>query len=95
MMGSLFAIVYTALWAAGVGSSSAASGALFGVVHWVIVGLMMGAMPMMHAGIRAGSVPAPGVYMLKNDGPMAFIGGLVGHVIYGVVVAVVYAALSA
>lgn len=94
MMGILFAIVYAVFWAAGIGSVSAASGALFGVVQWLIVGLMMGAMPMMHAGIRAGTAPAPGVYMLKNDGLMAFMGGLVGHVIYGVVVAVVYAALA-
>lgn len=94
MMGVIFAIVYAALWTAGLGSASLASGALFGVVHWLIVGLMMGVMPMMHAGIRAGTVPTPGVYMLRNDGLMAFMGGLVGHVVYGLVVASVYAGIS-
>lgn len=95
MMGIVFAIVYAAFWAAGIGSSSAASGALFGTVHWMIVGLMMGVIPILHAGIRAGTVQAPGVYMLKNGGLMAFMGGLAGHVVYGVVVAVVYVAVAA
>lgn len=94
MMGAIFAIVYAALWAAGIGSASVASGALFGVVHWLIVGLMMGVMPMMHAGIRSGTVQAPGVYMLQNGGIMAFMGGLIGHIVYGIVVALVYAAVA-
>jgi hypothetical protein len=64
---------------------------LFGLLHWLAVGLMMGAVPMMHAGIRAGAVEAPGVYMTRNGGAMAFMGGLIGHVIFGLVVALVYA----
>ena len=90
MMGVIFAIIYAALWSAGVGSASVGSGALFGVVHWLAVGLVMGAVPMMHAGIQAGTVKAPGVYMMSNGGMMAFMGGLIGHVVYGVVVALVY-----
>jgi hypothetical protein len=89
MMGAIFAIIYAALWSAGVGSISAGSGVLFGAVHFLIVGLVMGGMPMLHAGIKAGTVQAPGVYML-NVGVMGFMGGLIGHVIYGVVVALVY-----
>lgn len=54
----------------------------------------MGVMPTMHAGIRAGTVQAPGVYMLKNDGLMAFMGGVIGHVVYGIVVAIVYSAVA-
>jgi len=90
MMGVIFAIIYAALWSAGVGSVSVGSGVLFGVVHWLAVGLVMGAVPMMHAGIRAGTVQAPGVYMMSAGGVMAFMGGLIGHVVYGVVVALVY-----
>ncbi|HKZ85226.1 MAG TPA: DUF6789 family protein [Anaerolineae bacterium] len=90
MMGAIFAIIYAALWSAGVGSVSVGSGALFGAVHWLAAGLVMGGMPMLHEGIKAGTVQAPGVYMLSNGGVMAFMGGLIGHVIYGVVVALVY-----
>ena len=48
---------------------------------------------MMHAGIRSGSVSAPGVLMLNNGGMMAFAGGLMGHLAYAIVVAIVYGLL--
>ena len=89
MMGVIFAIIYAALWAAGIGSATLLSGVIFGVVHFLIAGLMMGGMPMMHAGIKAGTMQAPGVLML-NSGAMGFMGGLVGHAVYGLVVALVY-----
>lgn len=91
MMGVIFAIVYAALWATGIGSVSALSGLVFGVVHFLIAGVMMGGMPMLHAGIKAGTVQSPGVLML-NSGVMGFMGGLVGHAVYGLVVALVYGA---
>lgn len=94
MMGVIFALVYAALWSAGIGAASIGWGALFGVVHWLAAGLMMGGMPMMHAGIRSGAVDAPGVYMLASGGAKAFMGGTVGHVLYGIVVALVYAGLA-
>jgi hypothetical protein len=90
MMGIVFGLIYAALWAAGLGSVSVVSGLIFGIVHWLVAGLMMGGMPMMHAGIKAGAVSAPGVFMLKNGGMMGFMGGLMGHAIFGVVVALVY-----
>ena len=101
MMGALFALVYAALWSAGLGAPTLLWGLLFGVIHFVVVGLMtlaparsagVGGMPMMHAGIKAGTVPAPGLLML-NQGVMGPMGGLLGHVIYGVVVVSVYAAM--
>lgn len=45
---------------------------------------------MMHAGVKAGMVNAPGVYMMNDGGMMAFMGGLIGHVIFGLTVALVY-----
>ncbi len=90
MMGIVFAIVYALLWSAGVGSVGLLGGLLFGVGHWLVVGLVMGGMPVMHAGIRAGNVPAPGLYMTASGGLMSFLGGLMGHVAFGVVVALVY-----
>jgi len=92
MMGTIFAIIYAALWNAGIGAANAAGGLLFGAAHWLIVGLMMGGVPMMHAGIKAGTVQAPGVYMTSSGGMLAFMSGLIGHVIYGLVVALVYGA---
>lgn len=93
MMGIVFGIVYALLWSQGVGSATLVGGLIFGVVHWLIVGLMMGGVPMMHAGVKAGTMQAPGVYMMKNGGMMAFVGGLMGHLLFGVVVALVYGLL--
>ena len=90
MMGIVFAIIYALLWNAGIGTVSLLWGAIFGMVHWLISGVMMGGMSMMHAGVKAGTVNAPGVYMTSNGGMMAFMGGLIGHVIFGLVVALVY-----
>ncbi len=94
MMGIVFGIVYALAWSLGIGSATVAGGALFGVLHWLVVGLMMGGMGMMHAGISAGTVQAPGVYMMKSGGMMAFVGGLMGHLLFGIVVALVYGLLG-
>ncbi len=90
MMGVVFAIVYALLWNAGIGAASVLWGIVFGAVHWLVSGMMMGGMYMMHAGVKAGTVKAPGVFMMNNGGMMAFMGGLMGHVIFGLVVALVY-----
>lgn len=90
MMGVVFAIIYALLWNAGIGSIGLLWGALFGAGHWLVAGAMMGGMSMMHAGVKAGTVEAPGIFMMHNGGLMAFMGGLIGHVIFGLVVALVY-----
>ncbi len=92
MMGVVFALVYAFLWSSGVGAATWLFGLTFGAVHWLIVGMMMGMIPMMHAGIKSGAVKAPGLWMTNNGGAMAFMGGLVGHMIFGLIVALVYAA---
>jgi hypothetical protein len=93
MMGVVFTLIYAFLWANGIGAATWTGGLVFGAVHWLIVGVVMAMIPMMHAGIKSGAVQAPGMWMTNNGGTMAFIGGLVGHMIFGVVVALVYAAL--
>lgn len=93
MMGVVFALIYGFLWSSGIGAATWTGGLVFGAVHWLIVGVIMAMIPMMHAGIKSGSVQAPGMWMTNNGGLMAFMGGLVGHMIFGVVVALVYAAL--
>ncbi len=93
MMGVVFALVYTFLFSVGIGAPTATVGLVFGTVHWLVVGLVMLGVPMMHAGIRAGAASAPGAYMTNQRGPMAFVGGLVGHMVFGVIVALVYAGI--
>ena len=91
MMGIVFAIIYALLWNAGIGGEPGLlSGLIFGAVHWLISGAMMGGMGMMHAGVKAGTVKAPGAYMMNNGGMMSFMGGLMGHIIFGLVVAFTY-----
>ncbi len=93
MMGIVFALIYAFLWSLGFGAATWGIGLLFGAVHWLIVGMVMGMIPMMHVGIKSGAVRAPGLWMTNNGGVMAFMGGLFGHAIFGAVTALVYAAL--
>lgn len=90
MMGMVFGLVYAFLWSIGIGAATWSFGLLFGAVHWLIVGLVMGMIPLMHAGIRSGKVQAPGIYMTKNGGVMAFMGGFVGHMLFGLFFALIY-----
>ena len=66
MMGTIFAVVYAQLWSFGVGSPTFVNGLIFGAIHWLIVGMVMGMIPMLHAEIKSGLVKAPGVYMTKQ-----------------------------
>lgn len=88
--GSIFAIIYAALWNAKfLGGYSILGGVIYGALHWLITGLMFGGMPMLHKGIKDGNIDAPGIYMTAG-GAMGFVGGLVVHIVFGVVVALVY-----
>lgn len=89
MMGLIFGVIYGALFSA-IAANIILLGVLIGIVHWLVVGMAMGMVPMMHAGIRSGAVEAPGVYMMRKGGMMSFMGGLLGHVVYGLVVGIVY-----
>ena len=84
VMGIVFAYIYTLVDG---GPASIGSAALYGTVHWLVVGLMMGVgVPMMHAGIKAGDVEAPGMYMTNKGGMMSFVGGLLGHILFALTV---------
>jgi hypothetical protein len=98
MMGTVvFGLLYGAIfhW---VGSASALTGVLVGLVHGLVVGAM--AMPMMKAihprmkttGQGGFQLAAPG-FMGLGYGKGTPMGLLVGHVLYGLVAALVYAAL--
>jgi len=92
MMGIVFAVIYAFLWSSGIGAATWLNGVIFGAVQWLVVGMAMGMIPMMHVGIKSGAVQAPGLWMTNNGGLMAFMGGLVGHMIFGIVIALVYSA---
>ena len=90
MMGIVFALIYAFLWSLGIGSASWLVGLLFGIGHWLVVGVMFALIPMMHAGIKSGEVEKPGLWMTNQGGLMAFMGGVMGHMVFGIVVALVY-----
>jgi hypothetical protein len=90
-MGLIFSLAYVFLWSQGIGAATWLYGMLFGAVHWLIVGIIMVMIPMLHVGIRSGEVKAPGLYMTGNGGGIqAFVGGLMGHMLFGLVLALVY-----
>ncbi len=93
MMGAVFALIYAFLWSRGILAPTWLGGLVFGTAHWLVAGMVMGMIPLMHVGIRSGAVKAPGLWMTNNGGAMAFLGGLVGHMIFGMVVALVYSVL--
>jgi hypothetical protein len=93
MMGIVFALIYAFLWSSGISGATWVGGLIFGAVQWLVVGMVMGMMPMMHVGIKSGAVKAPGLWMTNNGGLMAFMGGLVGHMIFGTVIALSYTVL--
>ena len=90
MIGTTFAIIYVVLWNAGIGSASLLWGAVFGAIHWLIAGAMLGGLTIVHAGVKAGTMNAPGIYMRHNNGIMAFADGLLGHIIFGIAVSIIY-----
>lgn len=81
-MGVVFAAVYAALWRAGVGTASLVWGLVFGVVHGILAAAVMPAMRSLHP--RRPELPADAT---------AAVGVVIGHALYGVVVAAVYRAL--
>lgn len=64
-------------------------GAAVGLAHALIAGIMLAGMPMMHPLIRAGRMEAPGPFGWSL-GPMNAVGFIMLHVVFGIVVALVY-----
>lgn len=62
-----FALAHVGLYQAfGLESNLIAWGVLFGAVHWVIVGMGLDMMPVMHQGIKTGIISAPGAFALAT-----------------------------
>lgn len=105
----VFGLGYAALFVA-LDDASVLTGLLIGVGHGIVAGVAMAMMGAMHPRMDppplggngevvttvAGEVRLvePGLFA-KNYGPMTPVGLLMGHAAYGVVVALIYAALAA
>ncbi len=90
MLGITFALIHTALFQVfDLDSSLVAWGILFGAGHWVIAGMGMGMMGSMHPMMKSGEMMAPGPF-LKNFPGMTVMGFLMLHLVYGLVVGLVY-----
>lgn len=67
-------------------------GLLGGLMHWLVAGTMMTILPVAHPEIPE-EREAPGPFV-KNFGSQDVIGFLIGHLAYGLTVAVTYASLA-
>ena len=92
VMSVVFGLIHGAVFsAADIDSAQAAWGLLFGLVHWVAVGMALGMLPLMHPRIRDGEMQAPGFYALSYP-PMTAMGFLMLHLVFGVIVGALYGA---
>ena len=80
MAGVIFALIYALLWSLGLGSATWWWGLIFGAVHGAGAVVMMPIM--MRINPRRPEMPA---------GPLMTMGLMMGHLIYGLIVALVYA----
>ena len=94
MMSIVFGLIHVAFFTAfDLETSLAAWGILFGLVHWMVTGMGLGMMPVMHPLIRKGEMGAPGAFAL-NYRSMTAVGFLMLHVLFGILVGASYAALT-
>jgi len=90
VLGMILGLIYAALWSAGIGWPGYFWGPVFGIFQWLLLGLLMAGLPRVHAGIRAGRVPSPGVYMTNLLGGWAFLAGLSTNLVFGLTFAFFY-----
>lgn len=104
-MSAVFGLVHAAAFSIlDIDSNQAAWGLLFGGVHWAVVGMALGMLPLMHPRLRRagkglaanagdsdpdGLLDAPGFYAL-NYPMMTALGFLMLHLLFGVVVGALY-----
>ncbi len=92
MMSAAFGLIHGAIFAAGdIEDSVLLWGALFGAGHALMTGAMLALVPLMHPLMRDGRMEAPGMFALRLGRPTA-MGFFMLHIVFGVVVAGLYAA---
>jgi hypothetical protein len=88
-LGAVFAIGYALVFVTFPGNILLL-GVGLGIIHWLAVGWMFAFAPKVHAGMQAGTIEIVGAYMLRSLGFVGFMAGMVGHIVFGMVVALVY-----
>ena len=83
--GVIFAGIYALAWNALNLAPSWWTGLIFGGVHFGVAAMAMSLMPMLHKEVKAGNLPSP-----MAGGIKGVMGMLMGHLVYGVVVALIY-----
>lgn len=84
MVGTVLALIYAYAFIGKLPGAPWLRGALYGLFPWLLAQIMVN--PMMGAGVFALNTPAP---------MMMVMGSLIGHLVYGAVVGVVYGSTSA
>ncbi len=90
MMGAVFGIVYALGFEVLGVEASWLWGAVFGVVHGVMAGTAMEMMPAMHPRMGDGEVLADPGPFARNYGAMMPAGIIMMHVIFGIVIGLIY-----
>lgn len=90
LFGIILGLIYAALWSAGIGWIGYLYGFVFGVAQWCVIGLVIGALPAVHKGIRSGTIEAPGIFMTNIAGLWAIPAGLANNALFGLAFAFVY-----
>ncbi len=94
VMSIVFGLIHVAVFVAfDVEDSLAAWGVLFGIVHWMVSGMGLGMLPMVHPAIRRGEIDVPGAFALSYP-PLTAMGFLMLHILFGVLVGAFYAAFN-
>jgi hypothetical protein len=90
MMGIVFAVIYALVFEITGADATWLWGAVLGAIHGGVAGLAFGMMPMMHPRMGNGQVlAAPGMFG-KNYAPMMPAGVIMLHMVFGLVVGILY-----
>ncbi|MFU8804535.1 MAG: hypothetical protein ACNA8W_12045 [Bradymonadaceae bacterium] len=90
VFGIVYAVLFHAIAAVPVISIAATAGALFGILHGLSIGAILGFMPAFHPRMGVGEAVAPPGFFGRNVGLAMPVGLIILHVIYGAIVGVVY-----
>ena len=94
VMSIAFGLIHVAVFTAfDMETSLAAWGILFGFAHWMVAGMGLGMVPMMHPLIKKGQMDAPGAFAL-NYPPMTAMGFFMLHILFGILVGALYSAIA-
>ena len=86
MMGVILTVPYALVWELTDLDVTSWSGLFLGLAHWMVALVMMPVIMTMHKEVRAGRMPS----MLKSGGMMAAAGLVMGHLVFGLIIGLLY-----